>query len=457
MLDHETDGQALALERLVLHSADTEVRNAFADALIARAFAERELPTPDPATGGYRLLQAQVAAGEISLAPGRVSAAILKAYDEIVSTGLLRGRVAEYIAKGEVDATRFTPRVRDAMIAYLQDIGVDLEDDVKADAGEYDEYLALAYTNAVRAATSSDPIIAARMKTAAEPWNYQVRRYGQIEQQAVVANFILASGALDYVYYLGEMMGAFDFADHVVALWENGVFDPEDDETTTLLFNYRENALQRGTREQRGITYKRVLNLGDAKVMDGVAKNETFPASWGALMAQIVKYNDKVEHDGSTVSKQGIRQALRALQENLTEFGAGGTGKMAHKYSAQLDDAMEILEAAGELLGIGRRRGVWRTIDRLHKEVRGGAIDVDAIRTLAEEGNEIFKIIAEYDESLPDDRWDALINSGLSWVLAEDRLMEGRKTNGAEPETPAASDDEMADDDAGEGAADEWE
>ena len=428
MANHQTELDTLALERFVLHQIDDSVRDEFAGNLIRHALRQRGIRIPPQNSAAWKLLLNRIAGGELPLDDGQTVDAIVDELEEIRERGLLIARIEQYQLKKEIDPTRLTPRVKDAMITYLQDLGVDMADDAKFAAGEFDEYLALSYASALRTAGgSADPIIAARLKTAAEPWDFTVRFYEDADDQGVVPNFIRAAGAVDYVFHIGDVAGAFPLAEHVVTLWENGVIDVGE-ETETKLFNYQENAIQRAPK-QRALAYKRVLNLGNAKLMSGVVYNEPLPGLWQKLMTEVTRYIQKREdqHDSGRVSRQPVVRAIQELQYNLSEFGSGGTAKLAQKLNAQLEDAMDILGAPEvvEQLALGRRKSVWRVIERLHKELRGKAVNVTAVRTLAEEGNRIFNFIADFDSTTPADDFDAFIDSAESWILAEASLMEG--------------------------------
>lgn len=455
--NHHTGLDTLALERFVLHQIDDAVRDEFAGDLIRRSLRQRGIASPPQRSAAWKLLLNRVAGAELPLDDGRTVDAIVGQLGEIRDRGLLLARIEQYQQKRELDPTRLTPRVKEAMITALQELGVDLGDDAKFAAGELDEYLALAYASALRTAGgSADPIIAARMKTAAEPWDYTVRFYEDADDQGVVPHFIKAAGAIDYAFHLGEVAGAFPLAEHVVTLWENGVIDVGP-ETETKLFNYQENAIQRAP-GQRALAYKRVLDLGDAKVMQGVVVNAEFPNLWKRLMTEVARFIQKREeqHDGARVSRQPLARAIRELQFNLSEFGSGGTTKVAQKLNAQLEDAMDILGATEviEQLALGRRKSVWRVIERLHKELRGKPLNVTAVRTLAEEGNRIFSFVADFDATAPSDAFDAFVDAAEAWILAEGSLMEGGGAQAAAEEEESASDEEpSAELEGGEGEA----
>ena len=102
---------------------------------------------------------------KISLTPGALEAAVLKLINSVNEQGQLPALLEVYIEGSEIDQTRFTPEVKAAMIDYLLDRGVQIEDVEKLKAGGYDEHFALAYDYAVSSASGEDdPLDAARRK-----------------------------------------------------------------------------------------------------------------------------------------------------------------------------------------------------------------------------------------------------------------------------------------------------
>jgi hypothetical protein len=437
MRNHDTGLDTLALERFVLHEVDSTVRTDFAKALIGRALTERGMVVPAAGSSAAQLLLERVASSDVPLTGNRAADFVVHELEEIRATGLIRSRVEEYAALQEVDSRRMTDRVKDAMVQYLLQLGVQFDDDQRFEAGGYDEYLAIAYANTVRTTGgSADPIVAARLKTGSEPWDYRVRFYDDLETAAVVPDYIRIAGAIDYAFHIGEVLRVFELADHVVGMWDAGALDIEEQDTIDKLFNYSENAQTRGTPERRGLLYKRVLNLGPTQSAGGIVVNEDFPKLWHRLMSEAVKVIElRQEHDVEHVSRRPIVHAIRDLQYNLSEFAAGGAGRAAQKINAQLEDAMDIIGAPEvvEQLSRGRRKSVWRVVQGLAKEVSGTPVNVLAIRTLAEEGNRIFSFIADFSPSTADDDYEAFLESAEAWILAEAALVDRETAGGDEP------------------------
>lgn len=423
---HTTTLDTLGIERLVLHAADTRIRERFADHIITGALEARGIVPPPPGSASQRLLREAIAAVDLPLEEGRIASFVIDEYDKIRSTVLVRSRVEDYAELNEIPRARFTPAVRQKMISYLYELGVTLEDDDVYRDGGYDEYLALAYAHALQTAGgSSDPIVAARTKSSA-PWDFTVKFFDEDDPRRIIRENILAVGAIDYAWFLGDVLGVFALAERVGDLFDNSVIDIEKEEVQSLIFNYRENTIHRPTPEARGLIYKRVLGRGKANLLSGVVGNTELARLWHNMMSEIARYIEKREsvHEGSRLSKRPIIHTIEELQYNLSDFGSGGTAKQAQKLNAQLEDAMAILGAdeVVEQLAFGRRKNRWRVIERLIKEERGRSVDVNAVRILAEEGNRVYTFVANFSTSVSDDEFQAFVDSAEAWILAEASL-----------------------------------
>jgi hypothetical protein len=441
---HSTTLDTLGIERLILHRTDTLLRERFAEHIISGALGARGINPPPQNSASYRLLRDSIAGAELPLEDGRIADYVADEYEKIRNTVLVRSRVEDYAELNEIPRARFTPAVRQRMISYLYELGVRLEDDDVYRAGGYDEYLALAYAHALQTAGgSSDPIVAARTKSSA-PWDYTVKFFDEDDPRRVVRENILAVAAVDYAWFLGDVLGVFALAERVVDLWDNSVIDIENEDVQSMIFNYRENAIHRPTPESRGLIYKRVLGRGKAQLMSGVVGNPELARLWHNMMSEVARYIEKREsmHEGSRLSRRPIIHTIEELQYNLSDFGSGGTGKQAQKLNAQLEDAMAILGAdeVVEQLAFGRRKNRWRVIERLMKEERGKAVDVNAVRILAEEGNRVYNFVANFSNSVTDDEFESFVDSAEAWILAEASLGGGAEPEEVEAEEPEDED-----------------
>jgi hypothetical protein len=123
----------------------------------------------------------------------------------------------------------------------------------------------------------------------------------------------------------------------------------------------------------------------------------------------------------------------------------------------QLREAFELLgsdEVTGQL-SMGRRRGVWATIDKLHREELGSAPDIASVRALAVEGNRVFQWIADFDPSLGDGRFEEFRDAAEAWIIAASTVGEAMPAAGGEPEEEEEEDD-FGGFDAEEGEEEEW-
>ena len=376
------------------------------------------------------LLVADLRRSDLSLQPGRIKPAVMDRLDRIIKQGANPALVEKYAQRNEVKPGRFTPRVKEAMVEYLLDRGVQVTDLALFDARGYDEYFALAYERAVsRASDRQDPLDNARLNGrggALSTWDFTVETFDEIEEQGVVKENILAAGAIDYIYELGERMSVFLLADALVLGWARGAIDVADGDAAARLYRYWKLSEDRSSPEERAMLYKRVLNKGDAKLLSRMVVNEHFPRLWHNLMAEVAKYIDKTEQldegasETSPVSRSAIYQATKELQYNLTENGTGMAHMQARELYAQLQEAFDLLgdpEVVAHFGGL-RRKSLWTVIERLSRDELGTTPNIAAIRTLAVDGNSIFRWIAEFDEATAThDEFMNFLEAAESYIL----------------------------------------
>jgi hypothetical protein len=343
--------------------------------------------------------------------------------------GNLPAALTAYIAKHDIDVNRFTPKVQASVISYLQKIGAPTQMDLaKVAAGDFDEFFVLAYNQALRTTNEdggADPIDAFRQKGSVAEWDFTVDAFESIDEQGIIRENILAAGALDYVYTLGERLGIFKLADAVVLRWASGQIDLQPGETAGKLYRYWKLRAERMQADERAMLYKRVLNRGEGSLLDGMVPNEAFPELWGSLMERMADYISRVEEKKTeeySVSRQPIYQATKQLQYNLTEFMTGMAHMQVTEMYHQLQEAKSILEDPQivDFFGNGRRRTLWTVIERGHKEWFSEAPNIAAIRTLAVDGNRVFQWIAAFDQSnVTDAAFDAAREAAESWIIAQ--------------------------------------
>ncbi len=383
---------------------------------------------------------------KINLAPGALEAAILKLISSVNEQGQLPALLEIYIEQSEIEKSRFTDSIKMAMIDYMLDRGVQIDDIEKLKNGGYDEHFALAYNHALDVASGEDdPLDAAWRKGGGRglgQWDFTVDNFDGIEEQGIVKENILAAGALDYIFELGERLGVFKLVDALVLNWAAGSIDVVDGPVAARLYRYWKLREDRASEEERGIVYRRVLNKGETEVLSRMVVNEYLPDLWHNLMAEVAQYIDKTERvdDGfgetSPVSRSRIYQATRELQYNLTEFCTGMAHVQTREFYAQLQECLEILKDPDIMAYFGgnRRKSLWSVIERLSKEEFGTAPNIGAHRSLAVDGNKIFQWIANFNEaSVRQEDFITFVQAAESYILnftsTGDELMMEEETS----------------------------
>jgi len=367
---------------------------------------------------------------KVSLDPGLLQSSILALIDHINDQQQLPALIEIYIEHSGIDESRFTNEVRSEMVKYLLERGVKIDSVDDVEQGFYDELFALAYENAItRKSGSKDPIDAAYQPgggMAGAGWDFSVDLFEDVEQQGIVRENILAAGAIDYIFELGEHMGIFRLADALVVNWASGAIDIVNGDVVSLLYRYWKLRDQRISPEERGMVYRRVLNKGDTDVLDRMVVNEEFPNLWHNLMAEVADYIDKTEKvtngttDSSPVSRSRIYQATRDLQYNLTEFSTGMAHIQSHEMYAQLQECISLLRDPEIMAYFGgnRRKSLWTVIEQLSKQEFGSSPNIAALRSLATDGNTIFRFIADFKEgSVRQEDFNKFLQAAEAYIL----------------------------------------
>jgi len=364
----------------------------------------------------------------VSLGPGGIESAILKLIDRLNDQGQLPVFVDAYIENSGIDESRFTYEVRAAMVEYLMNRGVEFNSFKEAEDG--DELFALAYENAIsRKAGRNDPIDAAREPgggSLSTGWDFSVDLFDDVDRQGVVRDNILAAGAIDYIYELGEHMGILRLVDALVLNWASGSIDVVDGDVVARMYRYWKLRDQRMSAEERGMVYRRVLNKGETEVLDRMVVNEEYPNLWHNLMSEVADYIDKTEKitsgttESSPVSRARIYQATRDLQYNLTEYCTGMAHIQARELYAQLQECVELLRDPEVLAYFGgnRRKSLWTVIEKMSKQEFGSSPNIAGIRSLAVDGNTIYRFIAGFsDGGVRQDEFTDFLGAAEAYIL----------------------------------------
>ncbi|MGH7712810.1 MAG: hypothetical protein ACREOG_16085, partial [Gemmatimonadaceae bacterium] len=389
-----------------------------------------------------------VALRELPVASNKVDELIVALLNQRRANLDIESAIDEFARGGEVDPIRFTPAIRSGMVTFLRDLGVTFPAGgiTPSNRAQFDEYFALAYNHAVRSGngTLADPIDVVRQKGATTSWNFEVDTFDTIEEQGVVPQNILAAGALDYVYNLGERLGMFKLADGLVLRWASGAFDAPPGTPSADLYRYWKLRTERISAEERAMMYRRILAKGDGNLLSGMVENEAFPALWGTLMEKATDFIHRSEENASsdrTVSRQPIYQATKQLQYNLTENATGMAHMQITEMYFHLDEAKKVLEHAIPYFSTGSRNSLWNVIERASREWFDEAPNISAIRSAAVDGNRVFQWIASFDQSsVTDDQFQAFLEAAESWILAA-------STDDSEPTVGEESDEEEEDED----------
>jgi hypothetical protein len=302
----------------------------------------------------------------------------------------------------------------------------------------------------------TDPIQLTRPSGRPSPWDFRVDLFDDAAAQIVLADNVRAAGALMWCYDIGERLGVYRLTDALVYRWWIGLVDFGDTDLTDELFRYYKLRDERPTEEERFLIYRRILNIGNVPVGDRVVVNEEFPDLWRTLMEEVALFIDRSESSfRERVNRQGVEQAIRELQYNLTERMAGMALKQVTEMYNQLEQTdkdsgllggLDILrhpEVVGQLSS-GRRRDEWSVIERLAKEEFGASPNVSALRTSAVEGFKVVDYIATFKpENFDETRFNAFIASAKAWILAQQVAGQGLLVPGEDEAEPG---EELPDD-----------
>ncbi len=439
----DTSGLLQFVRRRLSDKSPESPRNYFTGKLLEKVL-DKQAPIQDSLRA---LILDELRQQDLPSQGDRAEKTIEDVVDQFRERGNLAAAVRMYALRKEIEPARFTQLVQQRMVDHLKKLGIIDFTPAKINSGEYDEYLALAYQQAITGGngSSADPIDAVRHKGAVVDWNFAVDTFDTVEEQGIIPQNILAAGALDYIYELGERLGVFRLADAVVLRWGSGSIDLDPGETPAKLYRYWKLRSERTSPEERAMLYTRVLNKGNGEMLEGMVANEAFPELWGTLMTVVTEYIQRVEEKKSedqSVSKQKIYQATRQLQYNLTEFTTGMAQMQISEMYHHLQEARGILEdpQVMDYFGSGRRKTIWTVIERASKEWFDYSPNIAAIRDAAVQGNKVFQWIANFDQTTVNEAdFLEFKDAAEAWILAS-----GIDTS-QEPE-PGGDEDKTEDD-----------
>jgi hypothetical protein len=378
--------------------------------------------------------------------PDRFADSFRQGFAELSSLGVLPERVDSYLRdRGEVDpgkVTRNVKRLADRMVQQLASRGVKLENAIKFNNGGYDEILYTAYDRAIGlGAESDDPLdnVRAGQNAGVDGWDFNVETFANIEDQGIVRESILAAGAIDYVYELGERMGIFRLTEALVLNWASGAIDVSGGQAAGKLYRYWKLMDDRSDENDRGLLYKRVLNKGSVELVSRMVANEYFPQLWSNLMNEVATFIDKTERletgrtEATPVSTGAIVQSIKELQYNLSEYCNGMAFMQIRELYSQLQQAFDLLRDPDIIAHFGgpRRRNMWTAVEQMSKQEFQTAVPVGPLLRVAVDGNRVFRICSTFDEgTFPPDQLMGLIDACESYII-NSATVDSKLGNGA--------------------------
>ncbi|MCB9273728.1 MAG: hypothetical protein H6564_06785 [Lewinellaceae bacterium] len=380
---------------------------------------------------------------------------IVDLFYQMTRIGDLPLLVEQYLT--EIKISNPEASLKNEMVRFLLDLKLDFS--ITDPTQTYDEFFGQAYIHALKVESGrEDPIDKIYSPGSISGWNFEVDYFTTAERQGISPDNILAAGALDYIYELGDNLGIFRVTDALVLMWAQGRLELSqarynnrvvvngivEGDAASRLYRYYKLRDSRLTYEERAMIYKQVLNKGQANLLSRMNPNTDFTLLWVQLMSEVVDFIGKSEKHFSfdnMVSRSSLYQSTQNLQYNLTFNMVGKPLNDVHEMYAQLQECISILghaEIVDQLSG-GGIKNMWTVVDKVSRQELGFAPNISASRTAAVEGHKIFKWISGFDENSVDDQvFKNFVNSAEAYIIAKGQtteqrsplLMEGNGSNG---------------------------
>ncbi|MGI9286424.1 MAG: hypothetical protein ACR2P1_13630, partial [Pseudomonadales bacterium] len=241
----------------VLRNVAANPRSYFIARMLNHILNDKRIATQDGSQRWVRLGNLTKAQG-LPIANGEPEKAVSNLLTVVYNEGDIPHFVESFARRADsgISQYAFTPSILQEMTNYLVKIGVQITNKTDFDKGAYDEYFALAYSEALKSRTvADDPIDTARIKGGETTWNFRVDNFESTESQGVITSNIMAAGALDYIYCIGERMHVFDVANALVLRWASGALDVPAGPTAAALYRYHKLRSERSTPEERAMLY----------------------------------------------------------------------------------------------------------------------------------------------------------------------------------------------------------
>ncbi len=402
-------------------------------------------------TNKWQMLGELVLAQGIPIESGKVKPAVLGMFNTIHERGLLDYYLDEYIKRGEIEPSKFTPAIKTKMLDHLVKLNLKINDNLSvAQQTAYDEYFALAYSEAIGSGSATnDPIDQVYTTGFKNSWDFTVDDLTKYDKQNVEPENILAAGALDYIYCVGEAMRVFDATDALVLRWASGLLDIPDGSTASALYRYYKRRDDRSSAEERAMLYKRVLNRGNGQLLTRMVANTGFTDLWNELMQAVMAYIRKSEHkvywnswQDNGLSLTHIYRVTEDLQYNLTLHMTGMAHLQVTEDYHHLKEALDIISSHDirNYYGGSNRQSVWNTIARIVQEEFHAGLNTEVIKTMATEGNKVFQWLANFNENtVTAAQFQTFAKAAEAWAIAQSSLSGGRVAYHPHYELPGAS------------------
>lgn len=450
---HVPSGDASGLVPSILVGVQDEPRRIFYEELVSAFSAANHLSISGAVR--ERFLK-ELSRRGVPLAAGKTGRAMQALFKEVTAEGDLPSYVDQYATRGEIDEDRFTAPVKRSMVDFLEAAGIQGIDDTKFNRGDYDEYFAQAYYQAVFAGRTggetTPPVV---VPPAGDEFRLPTYEFG--DDQGVVPASIHVAAVAYQIFMIGDKLGMLEMPNALLARRARGKLDLPSGNASTLLQEYKKFQRAEDVEpEERMLLYKRVFSLGGGNVLEDTVVNEEFPALWDSLMKEVTNFITKDEMSSAVedrISRSAIYEAIRNLQVNLS-FYAADIDEDVRVMMKQYQLAENILRNPEVMSAIGlvRRQTLQAVIERLLSDDAGSVPKVKAMFTLGTKGQEILHFIADFDESLPEDQFQRFLRLSESWIIARSSLQEQDLGIGEQSEDTGGESDAETDE-----TAEDWE
>jgi hypothetical protein len=366
----------------------------------------------------------------VDLGSGRLAPSVLELVEVRRRQGNVPRYVDHYLTLQEISAEAVDESIRQAMIEYL--VGLQLNMTFAAVVNrEFDEYFAVAYTEARKQrAVSDDPIDLARSgRRAVTTLDFTIRRVGDRMNTVVRPQAIRAAGALFTIYIEGEVMRMFDLADALRLDWHKGDFNVSEGEVADLLERMDILSRDRPTDAERGMHYRRVFNYGNAELLSGTLVNERFNEQFDRLMYEVTRFvnlQDRASNDPRQISRAGVISAITSLQHNLSQYVTGSAFKKIKGLQSYLNEAHDLLTSAPAAARFGGiDRSVNTAINEMGRKFLQVNLPVEDLFEWAERGNDVFNYIADFQRGdLREEPFQNFLDAAQQTILARAAIDE---------------------------------